>query len=82
MVIEALATGTPVIAYNLSPINEIIENGIHGRLLSKDNVARLANTLVKFNFYNYNEMILKVKAREYDLENLEKFHEVYNNLIT
>jgi glycosyltransferase involved in cell wall biosynthesis len=81
VIIEALATGTPVITYDLPPINEIIRNHIHGMLIEKDNVMQLARSIIDFNINNYKEEILRTKAKEYDLGKVvESFHIVYKNL--
>jgi glycosyltransferase involved in cell wall biosynthesis len=82
VIIEALATGTPVIVYNLPPINEIIENNIHGILVNKNDVIQLVRTLIHFNFEDYNERSLREKAMEYDLGKVVKsFHQLYNGLL-
>jgi glycosyltransferase involved in cell wall biosynthesis len=81
VVIEALATGTPVIAYNLPPISEIIRNHVHGLLVEKDNVAQLARSIMDFNITIYDERVLRSKAKRYDLrKTVESFHTVYKNL--
>lgn len=82
VVIEALATGTPVIAYDLSPINEIIKNNAHGILLNKDDIASLARALIHFHAENFNPGVLRAKATEYDIEQTaRKFHKLYSVLL-
>jgi glycosyltransferase involved in cell wall biosynthesis len=81
VVIEALATGTPVITYNLPPVNEIIRNHVHGLLIEKDDVAKLARSIMDFNITIYDERVLRSKAKKYDLrKTVESFHTVYKNL--
>ena len=81
VVIEALATGTPVITYNLPPVNEIIRNHVHGLLIEKDDVAQLARSIMNFNISIYDERVLISKAKKYDLRKaVESFHIVYKNL--
>jgi len=81
VVIEALATGTPVITYNLPPVNEIIRNHVHGLLIEKDNVAQLARSIMDFNITIYDERVLRFEAKKYDLrKTAESFHTVYKNL--
>ncbi|NAY89103.1 MAG: glycosyltransferase, partial [Desulfurococcales archaeon] len=82
VIIEALATGTPVIAYDLPPINEIIKNNVHGILISKDDIASLARALIQFRAENFNPDVLRAKAAEYDLEQTaRKFHKLYSALL-
>jgi glycosyltransferase involved in cell wall biosynthesis len=82
VIIEALATGTPVISYNLPPINEIIKNNVHGILVSKDDIASLARALIHFRAENFNPDVLRAKAAEYDLEQTaRKFHKLYSALL-
>jgi glycosyltransferase involved in cell wall biosynthesis len=81
-IIEALATGTPVIAYDLPPINEIIKNNIHGVFINKDNIIQLVKILIHFNSEDYSEVSLRAKAMEYDLGKVVKsFHQLYNSLL-
>jgi len=82
VVTEALATGTPVIAYDLPPINEIINYNVHGILLNKDDIASLARVLIHFCAENFNPDVLRAKATEYDLEQTaRKFHKLYRALL-
>jgi len=82
VVTEALATGTPVIAYNLPPINEIIQNHMHGILIGKDNVIQLANALVHFNSEDYSQSVLRARAMQYDLNKVVNvFHQMYSILL-
>jgi len=78
---ETLATGTPVTTYNLPPVNEIIRNHVHGSLIEKDDVAKLARSIMDFNITIYDERVLRSKAKKYDLrKTVESFHTVYKNL--
>lgn len=82
VVIEALATGTPVIAYDLPPINEIVQNRIHGILIGKDNVIQLANALVHLNSEDYSQSVLRARAMRYDLNKVVNvFHKMYSILL-
>jgi len=82
VIVEALATGTPVIAYDLPPINEIIQNHIHGVLIGKDNIIQLANVLVHFNSEEYSESVLRARAMRYDLNKVVNvFHKMYSILL-
>lgn len=45
VVIEAMAAGTPVVAFNCSGPSEIIENGVDGYLVEKENVKQLAEKM-------------------------------------
>jgi glycosyltransferase involved in cell wall biosynthesis len=81
VVIEALATGTPVIAYDISPINEVVKNHVHGILIGKDDIRLLAGSIINFNTTRYEERILKAEAKKYDLRKVvESFHIVYKFL--
>ena len=82
VIIEALATGTPIITYDLPPMNEIIRNHIHGVLIEKGNIVQLVRSIIDFNINNYEEGILRAKSKQYDLRKItESFHILYTNLL-
>lgn len=48
-IIEAMSCGTPVIAYNRGAVSEIIEDGVTGYVVEKDNVNGLVCAMKKIN---------------------------------
>lgn len=47
VLLEAMALGTPVVATNVGGIPEIVEDGVSGILVEKDNPKQLADAVVK-----------------------------------
>lgn len=82
VIIEAYAVGTPAIAYNVAPLNELIKHGKTGVLVPKDDVVRLALSISTFRKDKFDVRYLKDIAREYNFENIApKFEKLYKNLI-
>jgi len=54
--LEAMADQVPVVAYDIRPINEIVENGKQGILVEKNNIGALVNAIY--------ELITNVELRK------------------
>ena len=48
LAVEALAAGTPVIAYSVSGAREIVEDGVSGRLVAEQTIDAFADALRSF----------------------------------
>jgi len=83
VVIEALATGTPVIAFDVPPINEIVIDGVNGILVEKDNVVRLAKTILEFDKVStFDVSTIKSTVKKYDIKLIvDKFDDLYKSLL-
>ena len=62
VVIESMVSGTPVIAYSISGVREIIKDGINGFLIEPGNIEAMAEAIKKV------DQIDRKKCREYTLE--------------
>ena len=69
--VEAMACGLPVIAFENRGHKEIIKNGENGYLVEKDNIKKMAEYIEKILRESYNYNILSEKAKE-DSKNYEK----------
>lgn len=64
-IIEAMSCGTPVIAYNRGAVSEIIEDGVTGYIVGKDNIDGLAEAMKKINSMPDDEyQLMRQKCRE------------------
>jgi len=82
VIVEALALGVPVIAYDIPPINEIITNAVHGILIKKDDIFELAKVIETFSSKDFNIKDLKKRAKIYDINEIaKKFDLIYSSLI-
>lgn len=66
--IEALASGTPVIAYGKGGVTETIEDGKTGVLFSDQTAASLNNAIEKFQKIHFNSNTLIKEAAKYDMK--------------
>ncbi|ABL79119.1 glycosyltransferase family 4 protein [Thermofilum pendens] len=81
VLIEALAAGVPVIAYDIPPLNEVVEHGATGILVPKDDVRVLARAIVRFNSYTFEEKTLRKRAERYDINIIAReFARLYDTL--
>ena len=81
VILEALASGTPVIAYDVPPINEVVKNGVTGILVEKDNIIELARAIMSINRYYFDLKTLRHYAERYDIKIIaKKFETVYCSL--
>lgn len=44
--VESLACGTPVLASNITPVNEVVVNGVNGLLFEKENAHQIAEQII------------------------------------
>ena len=81
VILESLASGTPVISYDINPINEIINPGVTGILISKDNVLELAKVIINFYKFSFNENLLRKFAKMYDIRTISNmFAKLYSSV--
>ncbi|MDB5178986.1 MAG: hypothetical protein JWN01_929 [Patescibacteria group bacterium] len=66
--IEALAAGTPVIAYNQGGALEYVIDGKTGVLFDEQTPAALAAAVRRFETMKFDEKVLQAKAQEFDVE--------------
>lgn len=65
VVLEAMATGTPVISSDVGGMKEIIDNGINGYLIPPRDVNSMAETLVQFAALNEEQRFaIGMRAKE------------------
>jgi len=82
VVLEALATGVPVIAYDVPPLNETVKHGVTGMLVKKDDVAELAKVIADFHKYPFEERVLREIAKKYDISVIaQMFAKLYKSLV-
>ncbi|ACB39432.1 glycosyltransferase family 4 protein [Pyrobaculum neutrophilum] len=81
-ILEAIAMGTPVITYDIPPLNELAIPDVTGIVIPKDDVMTLAKTILEFDLQKYNESRLRNLAQRFDIENIIKqFEKLYYKLI-
>ncbi|MBI4054140.1 MAG: glycosyltransferase, partial [Candidatus Doudnabacteria bacterium] len=61
-VVEAMACGTPVLAYGAGGATEFVITGITGELFGEQSSADLAKTLMTFSQTKYSSMVLRERA--------------------
>ncbi|RLC36961.1 hypothetical protein DRH29_03365 [candidate division Kazan bacterium] len=80
-VLEALAAGVPIIAYDVLPLNELVKHGITGVLVRKDDIMRLAKEIARFDRHFFNQEILRAAVKNYDINIIaKKFVMLYDML--
>lgn len=88
VLLEAMASGKPVIASDLPGVNEIVKNGITGYLVEPKNIEQLSQRILKIIKNDelrkkFGENSRRVAISEYNWENIvEKFEELYNDAIS
>ncbi len=76
VILEAFEMGLPVIAYELGPVQEIIDNNKNGYLIEKFDVSKYANAML--DIANNKEKLLKfssdaiIHSEKYSIENILK----------
>jgi len=81
VLVEALATGVPVLAYDVPPLNEVVKHGITGLLIERNNIKRLAEAMIQFHKYEFDERTLRLAAKRYDIGVISTlFLKVYTHL--
>lgn len=79
VMIEAMACGTPVIAFNHGSVPEIIENGVTGFIVSSE--AEAAEALARVNELDRNVIRARFEARFTAQRMAEDYLDVYESLI-
>jgi len=82
VLVEAMAVGIPIIATNVTGINEIVINGINGILVKSKDSESLANAIIKL-IYNKEEreyLALNAKKTVGEKFNLDKIVDEYELL--
>lgn len=83
---EAMSYGKPVISLDITPMNEIIKNGVSGFLVSPDNTNALHNAIEKLLYdhklraYMGNASLERYKAQFDESVVLEKYLSLYKSL--
>jgi glycosyltransferase involved in cell wall biosynthesis len=71
-VVEAMASGTPVIAYNGGGFKESVIDGLTGILVNGTDKTTLENAIRRFESIKWNRATLLKQARKFSRENFEK----------
>ncbi|MCK5459940.1 glycosyltransferase [Candidatus Parcubacteria bacterium] len=78
-VIEAMASGTPIIAYKKGGAVESVSEGVSGEFFTEQNYKALADKISNFNSNNYNPLEIKKLAEKFSKnkfkEKIKKFIE-------
>jgi len=80
--IEAMALGKPVVAFKVGPTSEIIRDQENGFLVEKENVAQLADKLLKVLKQTKEIQIISAQAKNdfYHLFQIEKVSKKYMDI--
>lgn len=70
--IEALASGRPVIAYNKGGAREIVEHGKTGVLVNHQTWEDFADALIGFDKYAFDPTLIRARALTFDQEHFTK----------
>lgn len=70
--IEAMACGTPVIAYKEGGATEIIQQGVTGEFFNMQTWEDLADVIVKFEPQQYNAQQIRSRAEDFSLEQFKQ----------
>ena len=87
VLLEAMASGKPVIASDLPGVNDVVKDGITGYLMEQNNVKQLCQRILKIIKdvklgKKFGENSQKFINEEYQWANIvEEFEELYNNAI-
>ena len=80
-----MAAGLPIVAFDVSGVNELVENELNGILVEKNNVNQFANAIIaisnenEINRFSRNSINL---SRKYDWANIAKqYLELYLKII-
>ncbi|MBI4119379.1 MAG: glycosyltransferase [Parcubacteria group bacterium] len=77
---EAIACGTPVIAYNVGGAKEIITHGENGLLFDEQSLESLKKAISEFSNYNFDPQKVALTAKKFSKGNfVEKFKSILCN---
>lgn len=79
VIVEALASGLPVICYDISSNKELIENGIEGFLVEYGNENAFAETIIEIT--NSSEMYQKMSEKALEKATMFSIEKMLNELI-
>jgi glycosyltransferase involved in cell wall biosynthesis len=65
-ILESMAAAVPVIASNLSPVRELMQDGVEGRLIAPDRPAELSRAIRVLHAYPARAMGERGRARVHD----------------
>ncbi|EOU2062757.1 glycosyltransferase [Clostridium perfringens] len=87
VILEAMASGLPIISTNVGGISDIVKNNENGFLVDSDNVGELAEAIIKlskdYNLINNFGEISKSRSIIYDVKIMaNKYKELYYDLIS
>lgn len=70
--IEALASGRPVIAYNKGGAREIVQNGINGLLIDYQTWEDFADTIIDFDAQAYHPDVVRKTVERFDVNRFKE----------
>jgi glycosyltransferase involved in cell wall biosynthesis len=70
--VEAMAAGTPVIAYKAGGALDYVKEGVTGEFFNEQSVESLKTTLQSFNSSKYNSNDIKKRAETFSIANFHK----------
>ena len=83
IVLEALTMHKPIVAFNISPISEMINNGVNGLLVPSGNVEKLADAIIQI--LTNSNLRLRLASNTYSVSSFRwgdaarKYLHVYRN---
>jgi glycosyltransferase involved in cell wall biosynthesis len=80
--VEAMASGTPVIAYKAGGALDYVEPGVTGEFFSEQTIESLAQVLKSFNAKKYNSTLIRSKAQKFSKERFKTEFQTYIKSIT
>lgn len=71
-VVEAMASGRPVIAFNQGGALEIVEENLTGTFFDEQSWEALADTVIRFNHMQFDPKRIRERAERFSIENFEQ----------
>lgn len=71
-VVESMASGRPVIAFNQGGALEIIEDKVSGTFFDEQSWEALADTIIRFDHTQYDPRAVRKQAEKFSVENFQK----------